>query len=238
MLRHPCIEKLTDKAVAAVLAMLLTVLILPVPASAAADSGMQQSLSRFFDHGVALRGATAELIKVERWPDAKGAMRWSLPNVSFGHPSRLSMIAEQNGKRWYVPVRVHWWAKAVTINVSIPARSLLSKGMLKLIRTDIANHSGQWWNDASDVDGMRTTRPLHKGDVIFSSYVRRPPLIKRGDIVTIMLDTGSIRIRTEGKALRQASRGDRLLVQNMRSNETIQAIAEGRGLVRVNIQGI
>lgn len=238
MLRHPLYKKLSDRTVAIMLAMLLTVLILPVPAKAAVDAEMQQSLVQFFNNGVSMRGATAELIEVEHWPEATGAMRWSLPALNFGHPARLSMIAEQNGKRWYVPVRLHWWATAVVLNEAVPARSLLTKGMLKATRTDIAGHNGNWWKHASELVGMRTTRALHTGDVILASYVRRPPLIKRGDLVSIVLDTGRISIRTEGKALRTAGRGDQLLVQNLRSKEVIQAIAEDRGVVRVDMRGI
>jgi len=223
--------------------MLLTVLLLPalsLPAFALAepDSAMQQSLKSFFAHGVVVRGATAELIRVERWPQTSGAVRWSLPASLHGHPGRLSLIAEQSGRRWYIPVRVHWWATAIVMKESVPARTLLTHNMLKKMRTDVAGHNSQWMEQISELTGMRLTRRVNKGDMILSSFVKRPPLIKRGDIVQIILDIGHLHVRAEGKALRSARRGERILIKNLRSKEVIQAIVEQAGAVRVQLRGV
>jgi len=84
---------------------------------------------------------------------------------------------------------------------------------------------------------MRLNRPLAKGSVILSSYVKIEPVIKRGDIVQIILEVGRLHVRAEGKALRSAGKGDRLKVQNMRSNEIIQTIVEDKNTVRVRFNG-
>jgi len=233
MLRHPLSRTLSFAAL--LLTVLLPALILPTITQAAPDATMQQSLKKFFDNGVAASGATAELIKVESWPQTTGAVTWSLPNSLRGHPKRFSMIAQQGKKRWYVPVRVHWWANAIVIKQPVPARTLLSTDMMMKKRTDIAGHSGHWWDDSASLVGMRLTRPLAKGAVILSSYVKKQPLIKRGDIVQIILDVGRLHIRAEGKALRSAGKGDRLMVKNLQSNEVIQATVESKDRVRVNV---
>lgn len=225
------------------LLMLLTILLLPVlslPAFALAepDSAMQQSLNAFFAHGVVVRGASAELIRVERWPQTSGTVRWSLPTSLHGHPGRLSLIAEQNGRRWYIPVRVHWWAMAIVMKQSVPARTLLTHNMLKKTRTDIAGHHSQWLAQISELTGMRLTRRVNKGDMLLSSFVKRPPLIKRGDMVQILLDIGHLHVRAEGQALRSARRGERILIKNLRSKEVIQAIVEQAGAVRVQLRGV
>jgi len=237
MLRHPLTNKPSIALPLLFLTLLLSAFTLPTYTSAAADSAMQRSLDKFFSNGVALRGATAELIRVDAWPKAHGSLRWSLPNIKRGHPERLSLIAEQGKKRWYVPVRLHWWAQAVVVIKTVPARTLLLQDMMKRTRTDIAGHSGHWSDNTRDLIGMRLTRPLPKGEVILSSHIKRPPMIKRGDVVQIILDTGRIHVRSEGKAMRNASRGERILVKNLRSNEVIQAIAEKTGVVRISLGG-
>lgn len=236
MLRH-LLSQNNAKLPLLFLALLLSVFTLPTYPWAAADSAMRLSLEKFFDRGVALRGAKAELIRVESWPKTTGSLRWSLPSIKRGHPARFSLIAEQGNKRWYVPVRIRWWASAVVMKKSVPARTLLSQDMMKRTRANIAGHNGHWWSDSRDLTGMRLTRPLAKGDVILSSYVKHPPMIKRGDIVQIVLDTGRIHIRSEGKAMRNAKRGDRILVRNLRSKEIVQAIAESNGVVRIALRG-
>ncbi|PJA33410.1 MAG: flagella basal body P-ring formation protein FlgA [Zetaproteobacteria bacterium CG_4_9_14_3_um_filter_53_7] len=235
MFRHPLSKSLSIAAL--LLTVLLPALILPGSALAAPDATVQQSLNRFFDNGVAVTGATAELIKVESWPQTTGSVVWSLPNHLHGHPKRFSLVAVQGKKRWYVPVHVHWWADAIVIKQPVPARSLLSKDMMMKTRTDIAGHSGYWWDDSTTLVGMRLNRPLAKDDVILSSYVKVEPLIKRGDIVQVILDLGRLHVRSEGKALRSAGKGDRLQVKNLRSNEVIQTIVEDKNTVRVSLYG-
>jgi len=229
--------KTSKRLLMLVIAMLLPVFSLPTFALAAPDSAMQQSLQSFFNNGVVVRGASAELIQVERWPNTQGAIRWSLPAAVNGHPKRLSLIAEQGNRRWYVPVRVHWWAMAIVMNKNISARSLLTTDMLKKIRTDIAGHNSPWVEQISELTGMRLTRRLNKGDVVLATSVKRPPLIKRGDMVQIILDLGHLHVRAEGKALRSAHRGERILVKNLRSKEVIQAIVEQAGAVRIQLRG-
>jgi len=234
---HPWARKATERLLMLMTVLLLPALSLPAFALAEPDSAMQQSLKSFFSHGVVVRGASAELIHVERWPQTTGAMRWSLPSSLYGHPVRLSLVAEQGNRRWYIPVRVHWWATAIVMQKSAPARTLLTHDMLKKTRMDIAGHHSTWLKQISELIGMRLTRRMNKGDLILSSAVKRPPLIKRGDIVQIILDMGHLHVRAEGKALRSANRGERILIKNLRSKEIIQAIVEQAGAVRVQLRG-
>ncbi|MDQ6998998.1 MAG: flagellar basal body P-ring formation chaperone FlgA [Mariprofundus sp.] len=242
MIRHlPLLEGMCEntskRLLMLVVAMLLPVLSLPAFALAASDSVMQQSLVSFFNSGVVVRGASAELIRVERWPVTSGAIRWSLPLSLRGHPKRFSLVAEQGGKRWYVPVRVHWWAMAVVMVKDIPARSLLTQSMLKRTRTDIAGHSGHLVRQNNDAVGMRLTRRMYKGDLLLSNHMKRPPLIQRGELVTMIVEFGGLHVRTQGKAMRSAQQGQRLLVKNLRSQQVVQAIVESAGAVRVLFQG-
>jgi len=218
--------------------VLLSAMSLPAFALSAPDHALQRSLTSFFSHGVVVRGASAELIRVERWPQTTGSAHWLLPVSLHGHPKRFSLIAQQNGKRWYVPVRVHWWATAIVMNRAVSARTLLTQAMLTKKRTDIGGHSGQWSTLANELTGMRLNRHMNKGDVVLSNFVKRPPMIKRGDLVQILLDLGNLHVRTEGKALRTASRGERVLVKNLHSHEVLQGIAEDSGIVRVALRGI
>jgi len=220
------------------IAMLLPVLSLPTFSWAATDLAMQQSLQAFFNRGVVARGATAELMKVEHWPNAKGTVAWSMPLSLRGHPKRFSLIAEQGGKRWYVPVRVHWWATAIVMRKDVSARSLLTQGMLKRTRTDIAGHYGHLISQKSDAVGLRLTRHMRKGELVLSHNMKRPALIQRGDMVTMMIELGGLHVRTQGKAMRSASLGQRLMVKNIRSQTVVQAIVNGAGSVRVPFRGV
>jgi len=221
------------------LLLTLTAVALLMPTSVSAGGvpdAIKGSLHALFAKGIRHQGATAELIDVTRWPDTTGRVTWRLPQIKR-HTSRISLIAEQGEgqqmRRWYVPVRVHWWAKAVVLKQEAPVRTRLMADMLEMKRVDVAGHIGLWWENISDLVGMQVTRPMHKGDAVYTVSVKQPPTIKRGDIITIIAQIGTISVRAEGKALKSGSRGDRLLVQNLRSKQMLQATIVDANTVHV-----
>jgi len=198
----------------------------------------ERSLHAFFAKGIEHEGAKAELIDIVRTPDIQGKVRWRLP-VLNGHAKRLSLVAEQGQgrkvRRWYVPVKVHWWATVVTARQELPMRTLLQPSMLHVERQDIAGHRGAYWGSVEPLIGMRLTRPLHAHQPIFSSMVKRPPLIRRGDRVTILAGNAHFSVRADGEAMRSGNVGERVLVQNMRSRQRVQAVVVDAHTVRVHI---
>ncbi|MDQ6971366.1 MAG: flagellar basal body P-ring formation chaperone FlgA [Mariprofundaceae bacterium] len=208
--------------------------------ASAADQAMRDSLNHFFAAGLSYQGAKAELSEVIRWPAAKGPLVWRMPHVVH-HPARLSLIAEQRRgsklKRWYVPVRLHWWAMAVVAAQDIPARTHLNPGMLEVRHIDLAGLNGNWWKKTAALNGSRTTRPLHAGQTIFSSYISRPSLLRAGDRVTLISHIGGVQVKATAKALRNAGIGDRIRVQNLRSKEVMQATIINAHTARIDTGG-
>jgi flagella basal body P-ring formation protein FlgA len=80
---------------------------------------------------------------------------------------------------------------------------------------------------------MEAVRSLKAGDVVTDSFVRAKVLVKRGEIVTLVLDGQGFRITTVGQAGEDARRGDAVRVVNLTSKREVLGRAEGPGLVRV-----
>lgn len=224
---------------------ILLLLLLPCARpTQAAGNAIQASLHNFFRQGVVLAGAHAELVKVLRWPDvkqnAKRALRWHLPHLR-DHPERVSLIAEQgrgaNTRRWYVPVRLRWWVNAVAVRDDIAAHTLLTASSLQYVRANVAGHVGRWWTDTRQLIGTRTTRPLRARQVIYESYVRRPPLLMRGDRIALLASIGGVRVTATGEVLKRGGRGDRVPVRNLSSRRVLQAIVVDRYTARVLVGG-
>ena len=76
-------------------------------------------------------------------------------------------------------------------------------------------------------------RPLKAGQTIFSSYVKRPKLLKRGDHVTIIASFGELKVEATGKVMKSAGLGERIQVQNLKSKKVLQAIVVDAGTVHV-----
>jgi len=219
-----------------ILPVLLLLLTLPAIANAEADRAMRNSIKLFFAQGVYLKSARAELVEVLRWPDTTGKLHWRMPDLN-NHRDHLSLIAEQGyGKtlrRWYVPVRLNWWARAVVAKRELSARSRLTADMLDTARVNVAGHSGSWWQETAGLVGTRLTRHLQAGDIIYASYIHRPKLIKRGDQVTMIASYGIIKVTAVGKVLRSAGIGDRVSIRNIKSRKIVQGIVTSSSTVRI-----
>lgn len=223
---------------------ILFALLLGTQAAYAVDDAMRTSLRDFFRQGVSLAGAHAELVKVLRWPDVKqgaklgaqGAFRWRLPHLR-NHPERVSLIAEQGkgaqARRWYVPVQLRWWTNAVAVRGDVATHTLLTASMLERVRANITGHAGRWWTDARQLAGTRTTRPLRAEQVVYESYVKRPPLLIRGDRVTLVASIGGVRVTAMGEVLKPAGRGDKVQVRNLNSKRVLQATIVDKHTARV-----
>jgi flagella basal body P-ring formation protein FlgA len=224
-------------------AVILALLLCSQPALAAGakDTALQDSLKAFFAQGIHLQGATATLAEMPQLPDAKGPVQWHMPDAQFPS-SHLALIAEQrqNGQvqRWYVPVHLHWWVDAVVAGSNLPMRSLLSPDLLQHARIDVADHAGFWWTRVDDLTGMRLTRPIRAGQPIFNSDVQRPPLVRYGDQVNLVAIIGGVRVTALGKVLDTASKGDSVMVQNLSSKQTVQAVIVSKNTARIMLGGV
>ena len=81
-------------------------------------------------------------------------------------------------------------------------------------------------------------RPLRAGAPICNSEVQRPPRVRYGDEVNLVAIIGGIRVTALGKVLNTASKGDSVMVKNMSSNETVQAVIVNKNTARIMLGGI
>lgn len=75
---------------------------------------------------------------------------------------------------------------------------------------------------------LRPHEPLRVGDV------QVPLLVHRGDLVTIVLETPTMRLTTQGKALADGAMGAMLQIANTKSNRLIDARVTGANTVAVD----
>ncbi|GGB74408.1 flagellar basal body P-ring formation chaperone FlgA [Blastomonas aquatica] len=86
---------------------------------------------------------------------------------------------------------------------------------------------------AQQAAGREARRTLRGGLPVRAGDLGDPRVILRGDPVTIRLRSGALTISANGRALADAARGKPLRVFNEATNQTLDAIAEEPGVVRV-----
>jgi flagella basal body P-ring formation protein FlgA len=69
--------------------------------------------------------------------------------------------------------------------------------------------------------GKETRRVLRPGDPFRLRDLQSPLLVKKGSLVTMILNTPMMQLTSQGKALENGALGDVIKVQNPRSGKTI-----------------
>ena len=89
--------------------------------------------------------------------------------------------------------------------------------------------------DIEELLGQRLKRSLRKGNVLERSAVAFPPLIKRGEIVTITARKGALLVTAKGMAQQNGSAGDMIRVRNISSQKDLICKVTGPVAVAVEL---
>lgn len=149
---------------------------------------------------------------------------------------RFSLIFRVNGKA----------AKNIAVSATLEALSdvaittgdirrgtMLTEENIELAERDL-NLLREPCFDSSELLGKRLKRSLRKGDVFERSAVAFPPMIKRGEIVTITAQKGALKVTAKGMAQQNGSAGDMIRVRNISSQKDL--ICKVAGPVAVTVE--
>jgi len=85
----------------------------------------------------------------------------------------------------------------------------------------------------ADLVGKTPKRGLQSGSPVRSSDVQRPIIIKKGSLVTMILQTPVMTLTSQGQAIEDGSDGDVIRLTNTQSNTIVQAVVSGPGVVSI-----
>ena len=89
--------------------------------------------------------------------------------------------------------------------------------------------------DFDDVHDMVPKRTIRTQQILTMDMFEYPELIRRGEIVKIILQSGSMTVTAKGIALNGGKKGEIVRVRNIDSKRIITAVVSGKGLARLNI---
>jgi len=86
-----------------------------------------------------------------------------------------------------------------------------------------------------EILGKRTRKAIDANTVLRPDLIEFPPLVKRGDVVTVVAESGGLRITALGVVKeRSGRRGDRIRVENLDSKKSIYAQVVDSKTVKVD----
>ncbi len=130
---------------------------------------------------------------------------------------------------------IHFWGSVISAAQSLPKRSIINEDDLVTEFRDISMLGSNIIDDVDEIIGKELKKSLRGGAVLYSHFLKNPPLVKRGDLVTILATTGTLKVTVPGEIKNTGGLGDTVRVKNMMSRRTLQARVIDEGLVEVEL---
>ncbi|MBR9869546.1 MAG: flagellar basal body P-ring formation protein FlgA [Gammaproteobacteria bacterium] len=151
-------------------------------------------------------------------------------------PSILISCAGKRPWRMYVTASVEAYGPAIVAARPLTRGERLSSAALTTSEVQLNASRRGTLTDMSNIQGMMVRRPVKTGTVLTPDLLEAPDAIERGDHVIILARTGSFSVSSRGKALGNASIGEQVLVENLRSERTVKATVVAPGRVEIPMQ--
>lgn len=152
--------------------------------------------------------------------------------VDYLRPVALHLEIRVDGQ----PVKRAW----ATVTLAVTAPVVVSRRPLARYQTlteddvdveliDLTTIAGEIISDPASVVGQRMRRSIGPRIPLRADLVEMPPLVRRGDVVTIVAESSGLRVTARGEVRSLGRRGERIGVMNLGSGKTVYArVIDGR----------
>lgn len=148
----------------------------------------------------------------------------------------ISIIVRQGGRvvrNVSGRVEVQALADMVVTSRHIDRGTLISAGDLAVRKLDLAAVQGRYLSRIEDAVGKKSRITLRANAPLRSDQLEKEPLVKTGQLVTIVAENEHMRITVTGKARSAGAEGDTITVQNLNSLKELRARVIDAGTVQI-----
>jgi flagellar basal body P-ring formation protein FlgA len=160
---------------------------------------------------------------------------------------RISEVSAAGGKRpwtgvqqFQVDLRTSQGVQRipVTAEVSLPEMVVVSRrpfrrgevvqaSDVELVMPTVATEHSQLATRLEDVVGHETTRSIATGQSFEATWLRKPIMVRRGEVVTIFARAANVQVRTQARALEDGGRDDIVSVERLDDRQRFTARVSG-----------
>jgi flagella basal body P-ring formation protein FlgA len=148
-------------------------------------------------------------------------------------PQRMRFLAtcrDTPGWRFEYIVRARVTALVAVAAAPVAANEALTDAQVTLDRRDVSGVADPL-TSPQDAVGQMSRRMLRAGDILRTSQLASPVLVKRGDAVTMVARRDGIEVSTAGEALDAGARGAVIRVRNAGSGQVVRMRVAASGSV-------
>ncbi len=143
-------------------------------------------------------------------------------------------VDDQVKRNVTVPVEVEALAEMVVAARTLERGEVLIPSDLAVARRDLATVQGRFLKVMDHAVGLRVKSALRANSPLRPDYLERVPVVKSGQLVTIVAENEVLRLTASGKAKGAGAVGDTITVQNLSSHKEIAARVVDAATVRVD----
>jgi len=130
---------------------------------------------------------------------------------------------------------LHFWGTVVLASHAISRRTIISAEDIETDFRDISMLGDSLVGNPEQATGKQLNKSLRAGDIVFAHLLKNPPLVKRGDLVTIIARSGGLQVSAPGEVKNAGAIGEIVRVKNLMSRRVLQAKVVDEGLVEVDL---
>lgn len=150
-------------------------------------------------------------------------------------PLSVSIFVDgQFEKRIWVTAQIKVQGEVVVVRKPLGRYQRIAQDDLLLKTMDLSQIPPDAIRQIASVVGKRTTRSVFPKAVLREALVESPPVLKRGDLVTILAESQGLKITTQGLTKEKGRPGERIRVLNIDSKKMIYARVLDGGTVKVD----
>jgi len=142
---------------------------------------------------------------------------------------------DDGGWNIYVSARVDVFGPVLIARQPLARGVAVQDSDLELVERNLANLPYGYYTDSQPIAGMLVKRTIAAATVITPQMLQAPKLVKRGQRVTVIAESGALNIRSVGKALGDGKAGDTISVRAEGSQRVVDGVVVSRGVIKVTL---
>ena len=122
----------------------------------------------------------------------------------------------------------------VCVTRNLKKGETITQDDIYLVRKNISHMNQKALTDTGKAVGLMTKHSVKANTCLKEWMLEKSPIVGRGDVVTIVAETGGLRVTAPGKVLAKGYLGERVRIQNLMSKKEIYAKVVNSSTVKVN----
>ncbi|MBI5893015.1 MAG: flagellar basal body P-ring formation protein FlgA [Deltaproteobacteria bacterium] len=154
-------------------------------------------------------------------------------------PGKINLMVNYQDKDWtktvWVSARVVQSKEVIIANRALPIKHIIEIRDVRLEKVNVNDITGSAFSDINMLLGMGVKRPVAANSIIKEDYVYKPAVIKKGETVDVVVESGAIIVTVKCEAREDGFLGRGIKVGNLSSGKDITGVVVGAGKVLVRL---